>query len=713
MTTDNSTLDAGSGFDERDAVGPRPAEAPEAAPEGLSAPPVSVPHAAELARRLEDSLSNVVLGSPAAITHAVVAVLAGGHLLIEDVPGVGKTVLAKALARVIGGRLARIQGHPDLLPSDITGITVYSAATNSWEFRAGPVFADVVLVDELNRTPPRSQAALLETMEEGQVSVDGRSWRLPRPHLVIATQNPIGHAGTYPLVESQMDRFLLATHLGYPDEATETLLAVGHGVESALRDLTPVTSPGELFAAQAAIGGVLVSSAVASYAVAVVRATRSAPAVELGASPRGDRVARRRQGARRAARSRLRDAPRREVRRTRLPRPPPRPGSRRLAGRPRCEPDRRRSRGGAAAARAGSCPAAVIGGRAVGSGSRRRSGRAKRRLPRPVRGGRAVLVTGLVLALWAAVAHQSGSGWVQAVGAVVAAVVAVGLVGPAAATAMLSCSLGPVPADATAGDELRVPVRVDRAARVTPIEPAGSPVVLAAGQSGEVVLLPAHRGMIGRVVVEVASAWPFGLLWWTRREQFDLARPVHVAPRMLAPLPAGELVGRGDAGGRASVAPTGELRGTRPYRPGDDRRRVHWPVSAHAAELMVAEHEDGARRAPVVLRAELPADDDEAEERAGRLLGSVVELLGRGRPVVLQTDEPGGQVVGAVDGPRQAGRRLARAVHPGSHSSSTSRSPDRSPAGSAPGSPPGLPQRSAPSRLRSLVGRRRATSPPA
>jgi MoxR-like ATPase len=277
VTTDNRTLD-GDRYDLRvDAL---------AGGNDRSADGEPTAAASDLAARLEASLSAVVLGSPGAITHAVVAVLAGGHLLIEDVPGVGKTVLAKALARMIGGRLARIQGHPDLLPSDITGITVYSAATGSWEFRAGPVFADVVLVDELNRTPPRSQAALLETMEERQVSVDGHSWRLPEPHLVIATQNPIGHAGTYPLVESQMDRFLLATHVGYPDAATETLLAVGHGVEHELSALTAVTSPPELLEAQRATASVLVSAPVASYAVEVVRATRQAPRIELGASPR-------------------------------------------------------------------------------------------------------------------------------------------------------------------------------------------------------------------------------------------------------------------------------------------------------------------------------------------------------------------------------------------------------------------------------------------
>ena len=191
----------------------------------------SLDDALELAAALQANLNAVVLGTPGAVVAATTAVLAAGHLLIEDVPGVGKTMLAKAVAVSIGTRLARIQGHPDLLPSDITGVSIYSASSETWEFRPGPVFAHVVLFDELNRTPPRSQAALLEAMEERQVTVDGESWPLPEPHLVLATQNPIDQSGTFPLVESQMDRFLLATRLGYPDETTETRLALSHGAQ--------------------------------------------------------------------------------------------------------------------------------------------------------------------------------------------------------------------------------------------------------------------------------------------------------------------------------------------------------------------------------------------------------------------------------------------------------------------------------------------------
>jgi len=157
--------------------------------------PMSLDEAVETARRLHGALSAVLLGTPKAVTIAVVAALSGNHLLIEDVPGVGKTVLARALATALGVQLSRVQGHPDLLPSDVTGVTVFTPDTGRWEFRPGPVFGHVVLLDELNRTPPRTQSALLEAMEEQQVSVDGESWPLPTPHLVIGTQNPIGQLG--------------------------------------------------------------------------------------------------------------------------------------------------------------------------------------------------------------------------------------------------------------------------------------------------------------------------------------------------------------------------------------------------------------------------------------------------------------------------------------------------------------------------------------
>jgi MoxR-like ATPase len=239
-----------------------------------------------LGRAIVDNIGKVLLGSPEALAAVAVAALCGGHLLIEDVPGVGKTVLARALATTLGAELSRVQGHPDLLPSDITGVSVYSPQTGNWEFRRGPVFAHVVLVDELNRTPPRTQSALLETMEEQQVSIDGSTWPLPHPHLVIATQNPRSQRGTFPLVESQLDRFAIATHLGYPEAADETQLALHGGGKYALGELLPVCSINTWSAAQRATESVAVAPVVAEYAVTICRASRTAPGVRLGASPR-------------------------------------------------------------------------------------------------------------------------------------------------------------------------------------------------------------------------------------------------------------------------------------------------------------------------------------------------------------------------------------------------------------------------------------------
>ncbi len=239
-----------------------------------------------LAAAMAGQLSSVLLGADHSVMGAVLAVLSGTHLLIEDVPGVGKTLLAKALAASVGGSFARVQGHPDLLPSDITGVSIYNPEGRSWELVKGPVFANVVLVDELNRTPPRTQAALLEAMAEHQVTIDGSAHRLPAPNIVVATQNPLSELGTFPLVESQLDRFGISTTIGYPQIEIEVDLATDHGGERQLATVEAKMDVREWAEAQEAVKSVRVAGGVARYAVTICRETRSQVGVMLGASPR-------------------------------------------------------------------------------------------------------------------------------------------------------------------------------------------------------------------------------------------------------------------------------------------------------------------------------------------------------------------------------------------------------------------------------------------
>lgn len=237
-------------------------------------------------RALVSNVERVVTGKRRVVELAVVALASGGHLLIEDVPGVGKTVLARALARSVDASFARVQGAPDLLPADVTGTTVFHQQRGEFEFVPGPLFVQVVLVDELNRTTPRTQAALLEAMEEGQVTVDGVSHRLPTPHFVVATQNPVEHHGTFPLPESQLDRFAVATGVGYPARSDEAAIVRAQVHHHPLKDLRPVLSTADVVRLQQEVREVPVSDAVIEYAVRLTDATRRHPGVELGASPR-------------------------------------------------------------------------------------------------------------------------------------------------------------------------------------------------------------------------------------------------------------------------------------------------------------------------------------------------------------------------------------------------------------------------------------------
>jgi MoxR-like ATPase len=250
------------------------------------APDLGLEAAASLATAVRERVEGVLRGKPEPVTLALVALLSGGHLLIEDVPGVGKTLLAKALARSIGGVFHRVQCTPDLLPSELTGVSVFHLAGNEWEFRPGPLFAHVVLVDELNRATPRTQSALLEAMEERQVTVDGVTRELPHPFFLVATQNPYETTGTFPLVEGQLDRFSVVTHIGPPDPATERALLLGEGGEDALADLTRVSDPLVLADAIATVRRIHCEPSVADYVIAIANATRTNPDVAIGASPR-------------------------------------------------------------------------------------------------------------------------------------------------------------------------------------------------------------------------------------------------------------------------------------------------------------------------------------------------------------------------------------------------------------------------------------------
>ncbi|MCC7358159.1 MAG: MoxR family ATPase [Anaerolineales bacterium] len=239
------------------------------------------------ARALQDNIGRVMVGKESAIELLVVALLSHGHVLLEDVPGLGKTTLAKALARSLGCSFQRLQFTPDLLPSDITGVNVFNQKSGDFEFRPGPIMAQIVLADEINRAGPRTQSALLEAMEERQVTVDGVSRPLPRPFLVIATQNPIELEGTFPLPEAQLDRFLLRLSLGYPDSEDERAILRRFRTADPLAELEPAASGEQIVALNAVIRSVHVSDVLETYVLALVRATRENAAVALGASPRG------------------------------------------------------------------------------------------------------------------------------------------------------------------------------------------------------------------------------------------------------------------------------------------------------------------------------------------------------------------------------------------------------------------------------------------
>jgi len=236
---------------------------------------------------LRESIASVYIGNSAAVDQLLVCLLARGHALIEDVPGVGKTVLATTLARSLDCSFSRIQLTPDLLPADVLGVSIFNRETNEFEFKRGPIFANIVLADEINRTTPRTQSAMLEAMSEGSVSTDGRNYPLDRPFMVIATQNPYAFEGTYPLPENQLDRFLMQIGLGYPSAADEARVIEQRPAETALPDLSPVLHAEDVLRVQQAVDKVRLDRSLVEYLVAFAQATREHEDLRVGLSPRG------------------------------------------------------------------------------------------------------------------------------------------------------------------------------------------------------------------------------------------------------------------------------------------------------------------------------------------------------------------------------------------------------------------------------------------
>ena len=240
-----------------------------------------------IAERIIDNVEKVIVGKRDEVELALVALICRGHVLIEDVPGVGKTMLARSLSRSVGCTFKRIQFTPDVLPSDITGVSIYNQKLEDFEFRPGPVIAQIVLADEINRASPKTQSALLECMEERQVTVDGTTYKMPHPFLVMATQNPIEYEGTFPLPEAQLDRFLLRISLGYPSPAEEITIMERQQHTHPIEDLNQVAEAAELLHLQQAMKAIYVDALVKEYIVSLVEATRRHPDLFLGASPRG------------------------------------------------------------------------------------------------------------------------------------------------------------------------------------------------------------------------------------------------------------------------------------------------------------------------------------------------------------------------------------------------------------------------------------------
>lgn len=248
---------------------------------------ISIANVQSFANKVTENLGKVIVGKPQTLELVIIGLLCQGHLLIDDVPGVGKTVLARSLAKTLGGSFSRIQFTPDMLPSDVTGVSIFNQVNREFEFRSGPIMAQIVLADEINRATPKTQSALLEAMEERQITIDGITHPLPKPFMVLATQNPIEYEGTFPLPEAQLDRFLMRIKIGYPSLMDEIRILELQQLSHPIDDLQPVVAVDELLEVQKAVKTVFVAKPVKQYIVELTRATRENVDVYLGSSPRG------------------------------------------------------------------------------------------------------------------------------------------------------------------------------------------------------------------------------------------------------------------------------------------------------------------------------------------------------------------------------------------------------------------------------------------
>ena len=246
-----------------------------------------IQHVQDVTERIAQSVGQVIIGKRNEVRLVILGLLASGHILLEDIPGVGKTMMARAMAKAIGCSFSRIQFTPDMLPSDVTGVSIFNQQTRQFEFRAGPIMSQIVLADEINRATPKTQAALLEAMAEKQVTVDGVTYTMQKPFMIMATQNPIEYEGTFPLPEAQLDRFLLRIQMGYPKPAEELTILSSQQYQHPINNLTQVVSVDDLLGAQSAIHEVYVAEEIKQYIVNLVTATRTHPEVYLGSSPRG------------------------------------------------------------------------------------------------------------------------------------------------------------------------------------------------------------------------------------------------------------------------------------------------------------------------------------------------------------------------------------------------------------------------------------------